>query len=64
MENIALSEACVDTLKSIINLQRKICRIYIKLYGEDDNRTKNSLRLLGKYSMALHLWEEREKANG
>lgn len=63
MENFDFTKECIDLLKNIINQQRVICRIYIKLYGKENDLTKNALRLLGKYNMALYLYEERCKAN-
>lgn len=54
---------CIDLLKSIIERQKVICNMYIKLVGEDNDLTKNALRLLGEYNMALYLYEERCKAN-
>ena len=54
---------CLNLINSIIDQQRIICRICIKLYGENADITKNALSKLGKYSMALQEYKERCKAN-
>lgn len=55
---------CLELIKLIVEQQKTIVQIYITLYGEKAEITQNALARLGKYTLAMESYKEREKANG
>lgn len=54
---------CLEIIKNIIEQQKSIVKICIKLYGEKAEITQSALARLGKYTLAMESYKEREKAN-
>ena len=54
---------CLELIKLIVEQQKTIVQIYITLYGEKAEITQNALTRLGKYTLAMESYKEREKAN-
>jgi len=56
-----MNERNIALLKQIIIKQREVCRIYIALYGEEHELTKQKLSSLGKLIYLLSRAERRCK---
>ena len=54
---------CLELIKLIVEQQKTIVQIYIIFYGENAEITQNALAKLGKYTLAMESYQEREKAN-
>ena len=57
----SIKPICIDIAKRIVKQQTELCQICISVYGEDHERTKHQLQLLGKYSVALYNYQNQGK---